>query len=142
MDVVQFASRQLADHKIPRRVLVLEEIPKGPTGKIQRIGLADELGVTSQSDDVKKSQEYISPRNEYESFTAELWSQVLGQERISVNTGFLEAGGDSIRAAQLVSRINEELDLSLAVVDLWDAETIAQQAEIIEKRLETDLDAG
>ena len=40
-----FASERLADFKVPRRVVFLEEIPKGPTGKLRRIGLAKELGL-------------------------------------------------------------------------------------------------
>lgn len=41
----RFAARRLADFKVPRRVLVVGEIPKGPTGKVQRIGLAQKLGL-------------------------------------------------------------------------------------------------
>ena len=44
-DVRDFVSRHLADFKVPRRVLVLDEIPKGATGKLQRIGLAEKLGL-------------------------------------------------------------------------------------------------
>ncbi len=40
-----FASRRLADFKVPRKVLILDEIPKGATGKLQRIGLAEKLGL-------------------------------------------------------------------------------------------------
>ncbi len=40
-----FAAQRLADFKVPRRVLFLEEIPKGATGKLQRIGLAAKLGL-------------------------------------------------------------------------------------------------
>ena len=40
-----FASERLADFKVPRRILFVDEIPKGPTGKIQRIGLARALGL-------------------------------------------------------------------------------------------------
>lgn len=40
-----FAAGRLADFKVPRRVIVLEEIPKGATGKLQRIGLAEKLGL-------------------------------------------------------------------------------------------------
>jgi acyl-CoA synthetase (AMP-forming)/AMP-acid ligase II len=35
----------LAAFKVPARILILEEIPKGPTGKVQRIGLAARLGL-------------------------------------------------------------------------------------------------
>ena len=44
-EVRAFASQRLADFKVPRKVLFLEEIPKGPTGKMQRIGLAAKLGL-------------------------------------------------------------------------------------------------
>ena len=42
-----FAAGRLAGFKVPRRVVVLDEIPKGPTGKLRRIGLADQLGLGS-----------------------------------------------------------------------------------------------
>jgi acyl-CoA synthetase (AMP-forming)/AMP-acid ligase II len=40
-----FAAEHLADFKVPRKVLIVAEIPKGATGKMQRIGLAEKLGV-------------------------------------------------------------------------------------------------
>jgi acyl-CoA synthetase (AMP-forming)/AMP-acid ligase II len=40
-----FASGRLAAFKVPRKVVILEEIPKGATGKLQRIGLAEKLGL-------------------------------------------------------------------------------------------------
>jgi len=42
-----FVSARLADFKVPRKVVFLPEIPKGPTGKLQRIGLAAKLGLTA-----------------------------------------------------------------------------------------------
>ena len=40
-----FTAEHLADFKVPRKVLILDEIPKGATGKLQRIGLAAKLGL-------------------------------------------------------------------------------------------------
>jgi acyl-CoA synthetase (AMP-forming)/AMP-acid ligase II len=40
-----FVSKRLADYKVPRRIVFTEEIPKGATGKLQRIGLAAKLGL-------------------------------------------------------------------------------------------------
>ncbi len=42
-----FCATRLADFKVPRKVVVLAEIPKGATGKLQRIGLAQKLGLVS-----------------------------------------------------------------------------------------------
>jgi acyl-CoA synthetase (AMP-forming)/AMP-acid ligase II len=44
-DIRSFAATRLADFKVPRKVLILSEIPKGATGKLQRIGLAAKLGL-------------------------------------------------------------------------------------------------
>ncbi len=41
----EFAAERLARFKVPRKVVFVPEIPKGPTGKLQRIGLADKLGL-------------------------------------------------------------------------------------------------
>ena len=45
-DIREFASGRLAKFKVPRKILFVDEIPKGATGKLQRIGLADKLGLT------------------------------------------------------------------------------------------------
>lgn len=44
-EIRDFASVRIADFKVPRRVVILGEIPKGPTGKMQRIGMAEKLGL-------------------------------------------------------------------------------------------------
>ncbi|WP_420442331.1 acyl--CoA ligase [Candidatus Palauibacter sp.] len=41
-----FAAERLADFKVPRKILLMDDIPKGPTGKLQRIGMAEKLGLT------------------------------------------------------------------------------------------------
>jgi acyl-CoA synthetase (AMP-forming)/AMP-acid ligase II len=44
-EIKEFAASRLADFKVPRRVVFVDEIPKGATGKLQRIGLSERLGV-------------------------------------------------------------------------------------------------
>jgi acyl-coenzyme A synthetase/AMP-(fatty) acid ligase len=41
----EFARKRLAEFKVPRKILFVAEIPKGATGKLQRIGLAEKLGL-------------------------------------------------------------------------------------------------
>ena len=41
-----FASDRMIDFKVPKKIVILSEIPKGATGKLQRIGLAETLGLT------------------------------------------------------------------------------------------------
>lgn len=44
-DIRAFAAERMADFKVPRKIIILDEIPKGATGKMQRIGLAEKLGL-------------------------------------------------------------------------------------------------
>ena len=44
-EIRDFAATRMADFKVPRRVIILDDIPKGATGKLQRIGLAEKLGL-------------------------------------------------------------------------------------------------
>ena len=39
----------MADFKVPRKVVILDEIPKGATGKMQRIGMAEKLGLVEKA---------------------------------------------------------------------------------------------
>jgi len=45
-----FAAERMAAFKVPRRVVILDEIPKGATGKMQRIGMAEKLGLTQPAE--------------------------------------------------------------------------------------------
>jgi acyl-CoA synthetase (AMP-forming)/AMP-acid ligase II len=44
-EIRAYAAERLASFKVPRRIAIVPEIPKGPTGKPQRIGLAEKLGL-------------------------------------------------------------------------------------------------
>jgi len=45
-ELQEFVGRRAADFKVPKKILFMDEIPKGATGKLQRIGLAARLGLT------------------------------------------------------------------------------------------------
>ncbi|WP_282127154.1 acyl--CoA ligase [Roseobacter litoralis] len=48
-DIRNFAAERMADFKVPRKVIILDEIPKGATGKMQRIGMAEKLGLVESA---------------------------------------------------------------------------------------------
>ncbi len=65
-----FAFTRLADFKIPSRILIVEAIPKGPTGKVQRIGLHRHFAPLLQT-------EYAAPLDPLENKLASLWAELL-----------------------------------------------------------------
>jgi oxalate---CoA ligase len=131
-----FASKKLADHKVPRRILILDEIPKGPTGKVQRVGLAEKLGLTAASADRSETipQSEATTLTPMQKMLTGLWCSVLKIPKIKVNQTFLELGGDSILAARLVRLIEDQLGVQISLLEFFDLATIAQQAKLLEKR--------
>jgi len=49
-DIRDFAATRMADFKVPRKIVILDEIPKGATGKMQRIGMAEKLGLVEEAE--------------------------------------------------------------------------------------------
>ncbi|HEY7503035.1 MAG TPA: AMP-binding protein [Gemmatimonadales bacterium] len=131
-EIRDYAATRLADFKVPSTIVFLDEIPKGPTGKPQRIGLAARLGLGPATvQDSQPRRPYLAPRTPVEDLLATLWSDVLGVERVGVDERFLDLGGDSMLATRLVSRIRQELRLELTMRALFDAPTVAEQAGVV-----------
>ncbi|MGQ9634582.1 MAG: AMP-binding protein [Bryobacteraceae bacterium] len=128
-----FAAARLPDFKVPAEIVFVSDIPKGPTGKIQRIGLAERLGVEprQQQEHDAAGPRFEPPGSETEWLLAALWSEVLRVEAVGVRDDFLSLGGDSLLAAQLAARIRSRLGVELRIVDLLDASTVRGQAELI-----------
>ncbi|NEO24950.1 SDR family NAD(P)-dependent oxidoreductase, partial [Moorena sp. SIO4A5] len=68
---------------------------------------------------------YIAPRNHDEQTVVEIWQNILGIEPIGINDSFLELGGDSLIATQIVTRLREVMASHLSVASLFETPTIA-----------------
>ena len=136
-EIKEFAAARLADFKVPRVVLFLDEIPKGPTGKRQRIGLAEKLGLTASDPNASKA-EYVAPRTSIEAELVEILSSVLGVEKVGIYDNFFQLGGDSILAAQIINRIRESMQFELSFLIFFEQPTVASMAvKIAQNQAET-----
>jgi acyl-CoA synthetase (AMP-forming)/AMP-acid ligase II/acyl carrier protein len=133
----RFVADRLAAHKVPRRVVFCDEIPKGPTGKLQRRGLAEQFGL-AELDEAGPAAPPRMPDGPAEALLAELWGEVLGRPVEDANVRFLDLGGDSLAALRLLARLRSELQIDVSMVDLFDAPTIAAQATVVEELLLAD----
>jgi acyl-CoA synthetase (AMP-forming)/AMP-acid ligase II/acyl carrier protein len=124
----EFAAARLAFYKVPSRLVIVEEIPKGATGKVQRIGLAARLGIASGEDPMAPSPGGPQPRTPLEMQIAQVWRDVLRVDAIGVDDNFLALGGDSILAAQVVGRLRKALDVDLRLVHFLETPTVASMA--------------
>jgi thioesterase domain-containing protein/acyl carrier protein len=132
-EIREFASRQLSYFKIPRQVVFLDKIPRGSTGKPQRVGLAAKLGLITPQEE---HQEYVpmrESRTQLEDVLATMWAHIVGTERVGLHDNFFEIGGDSLAAMELMAGIEQVTGRRLTVTALFQAPTVKQLAAFIEQ---------
>jgi acyl-CoA synthetase (AMP-forming)/AMP-acid ligase II len=123
----QFVGGRLADFKVPRQVLIAKQLPKGSTGKVQRIGLAEKLGLIGPA-----SRPFAAPRTPLEDVLAGIWADVLRLEQVGIHDDFFALGGDSLLAAHVLTCIHDAMHLEVGVVSLFEAPTVAEMADYLE----------
>ncbi|HEX6040790.1 condensation domain-containing protein, partial [Longimicrobium sp.] len=115
--------RALPEYMVPAAFVALDALPRTPNGKLDRRALpAPEMGAAPAR--------HVAPRTAVEETLAGVWAQVLRLERVGVEDGFFEVGGDSILAIQVVSRARRA-GLELSPRDLFEHRTIAELAAVV-----------
>lgn len=132
-EIREFAFARLSDYKVPSQVIFVREIPKGPTGKLQRIGLAEKLAP-------KLKAEFIAPKKPVEEILSKIWAEVLGIERVGIKDNFFALGGDSLKATQVVSRIGKTFKVIVPLRAIFKGPTVADQALLIEEMLLNEIE--
>ena len=132
-DLRQFALDRLTAAKVPSRILLLDAIPKGPTGKVQRINLYSELKDAFGTD-------YAAPRDELEKRVIEAFQNVLDVPTIGLKDNFFSLGGDSLKAASVVASLCSEYQTQLSAVALFHNPTAEELSREICNNLSQDND--
>jgi acyl-CoA synthetase (AMP-forming)/AMP-acid ligase II/thioesterase domain-containing protein/acyl carrier protein len=129
-DLRQFASKNLAAYKTPARILQVPELPRSSTGKLQRIGLARQLGVESlMIAPLSATGIDAEPAGYLECTLAAIWRNILGTRSVGRQDNFFELGGDSVTAAALMVEIERTFGRRLLPEVLYEAQTIGKLAE-------------
>ncbi|MCP4148120.1 MAG: amino acid adenylation domain-containing protein, partial [bacterium] len=120
-----FLSEKLPDYMIPSHFIPLQTLPLTPNGKIDRKALPKPDEITSAS------LEYQAPANEIEEKLVEIWQDVLELKRIGVTDNFFEIGGHSLKAINIIAKINKTFQVELPLVVLFEKPFIKDQARYI-----------
>jgi amino acid adenylation domain-containing protein len=117
----------LPAYMVPAHFVLLEALPRTPNGKLDRASLPPpetDVGVAAAA--------HIAPRTLTESRIAAIWGDVLGIESPGVGDDFFDVGGDSLKAARIVTGIRAEFQVDTAMRHLFEGPTIAGLAETVD----------
>jgi amino acid adenylation domain-containing protein len=120
-DLRTYLKERLPDYMIPAAVVVLEQLPLTPSGKVDRKALPrPEAGAG-------EGRPFTAARTPVEAALAAIFTEVLAADRVSIDDNYFELGGDSIRSIR-VRALAEEQGLPLALQDLFRHPTVRELA--------------
>ncbi len=130
-DLRNYLGKYLPEYMIPSVFIPIDEIPLTSSGKKDRRKLVKlEVQLTGEDN-------YTAPRNELEEKLAAIWKDLLNVEQVGVYDNFFELGGNSLSAMRVISVIFRELEIELAIKDLFKFTTINDLSKYLELQLDS-----
>ena len=117
----EFLREQLPNYMVPSAVIVLEEFPLTPNGKLDRRALPPPT--------LARDAGQQHPKTEVEQQIAAIWQQFLSVEEVGLDDNFFELGGHSLLLARLQERLQECFGVELPVVELFARPTVGTLAQ-------------
>ncbi|MFZ0887838.1 MAG: amino acid adenylation domain-containing protein [Candidatus Binataceae bacterium] len=139
-EMLAFCESRLGHFKTPTRIHFVADLPKGPSGKVQRLRLLDKTGQAATAGAVYGNGYFargalLVAASTIEQTIAESWAELLGQPRVAPDRNFFSLGGHSLMAIQCLSRMRAKLPVALSLSDFFENPTVAQQAALVRQRL-------
>lgn len=114
----------LPEYMVPSQIMRVEKIPRTASNKTDKAALPD-----PQLEVEMHARAYREPRSPVEETLANIWAEVLGRERVSIDDNFFELGGHSLLATKIISRTREALQVEIPITTFFASPTIADLAE-------------
>ncbi|MFD4831253.1 AMP-binding protein [Streptomyces uncialis] len=128
-ELLGYLERALPEYAVPSRLHTLQELPLGPTGKLDRARLPIPDAAAAPDSE---------PATLVERVASAIWCRVLGLASAGLRSGFMASGGDSIRLLQLISAVRDSLGVEIEVVEFLASPNLASLAGLIERDLPGD----
>jgi amino acid adenylation domain-containing protein len=122
-ELQNFLRQRLPDYMVPSAFVILEAMPLGAGGKIDR-GALPAPGRTRP----ELENPFVSPSNPVEETLAKIWAEVLGLDQVGIHDNFLDLGGHSLMATRIIARVIGKFGVELPLQSLLEAPTVAQMA--------------
>jgi amino acid adenylation domain-containing protein len=122
------ATELLPEYMVPSAFITLDSLPLTPNGKVDRKALPEPV--------VEGSSEYRPPETARQEILCTLFAEVLGAPRVGIDDSFFDLHGESLMAMRLISSIHDYLGVELLISDIFDAPTVAELDQQVERALQ------
>ena len=126
----RFVAGRLAPFKVPRRIVLVSDLPTNATGKILRREVGEALGAQFSGQAVSRAP-FVAPRTAVETRLVEVWERAFDITPIGVTDDFFDLGGDSLLAAAVMTDIEELYGQTIRPSALFEAPTVEALAKLV-----------
>jgi amino acid adenylation domain-containing protein len=136
-ELLTLCESRLGHFKTPARIHFVPDLPKGPSGKVQRLKLQEELATQSLSPAALEPQERTDVETSstgVEGIIADTWAKLLKLPSVDPQANFFSLGGHSLLAIQCLAQLRDKLPVRLSLADFFENATVAEQAALIRRR--------
>jgi amino acid adenylation domain-containing protein len=119
-------AEKLPPYLIPSLFVTLPTLPLTPTGKIDRRALPSPTSARPEL-----SVPYVAPRGPIEEMLAAIWAEVLDLEQVGIHDRFLDLGGHSLQATQIIARVHRAVGVLLPLEAVFAEPTVAGMAAVV-----------
>jgi amino acid adenylation domain-containing protein len=123
-DLRRSLQAQLPAYMIPAAFVLLDALPLTPNGKVDRKALPAPDGTRPDH-----ATTYVAPHTAEEQLLAQIWADLLRQDRVGLNDNFFDLGGHSLLATQVIARLSVAFGVKLPLRTLFERPTVAELAE-------------
>jgi amino acid adenylation domain-containing protein len=153
-ELLAFCETRLGHFKTPSRIHFLKELPKGPSGKVQRLRLLDPEVLAAVAVTTQPASEAVNGKNResdskdpsagfsIEQIISTAWAEVLALPQVDPQANFFALGGHSLLAIQCLSKLRFKLPSILSLADFFEFSTVAEQAELVRQRMRSGNEAA
>jgi amino acid adenylation domain-containing protein len=120
---------RLPDYMVPAQFIAVEEFPLTLNGKVDRKRLP-----APEGQGAPRRAEGVAPRNQTEKRVAAIWSEILAITAVGVRENFFDVGGHSLLLMRVHTRLREEFQTEIPVVDLFRYTTVEDLAAYLDRR--------
>lgn len=128
-NIDKWVRSNLPEYMVPQSYIHMDNFPLTDNGKVDR----KLLPIPKINE--KESPRHTCPQNETEELLINIWKKIFRLEHIGIHDQFLQLGGDSLLAVQLISRIQTELHVPVSLERLFALQTVAGLAAHLDEVL-------
>jgi acyl carrier protein len=125
-------SARVPDYMIPNRLHKLDSLPLTHNDKVDRKAL-----LKTDAEKTRSEKAYVAPETDIQKEISAIWHEVLNKKKIGIHDNFFTLGGNSLKATQLVGRLEDRYEVAVELSDIFSHPSIEALSDYIQAVVHT-----